>query len=56
MAATIQTANSIIGEGRILIMKEGTMKMPLPMMLPMTMPKQLVKESWYERSFCNAMI
>jgi hypothetical protein len=34
-----------MGEGRVLIISEGTMKMPLPMMLPMTIPMQLVKES-----------
>jgi hypothetical protein len=35
-----QTNNNISGDGRILIMMEGTIKMPLPITVPITIPRQ----------------
>ena len=37
---TTQTKKINWGEGRILIMMAGTIKIPLPMIVPITMPRQ----------------
>ena len=42
-AEKTHTNNSSSGEGRILIISEGTMKMPLPITLPITMERQEMK-------------
>ena len=44
---TIHTRNINTGEGSVLIMMDGTTKIPLPITDPMTMPRQERKESLY---------
>ena len=41
----IHTKNINVGEGRALIMRDGTTKIPLPITEPITMPRQERKES-----------
>ena len=54
-ADTIHTINKSMGDGSALIMMDGTIKMPLPMILPTTIPRQLMKESWYELDGCRKL-
>jgi hypothetical protein len=45
MPANIQTNMINCGDGNILIMMEGTIKIPLPIIVPMTIPRQDKKDS-----------